>query len=252
MKIALLTGASSGLGASYAKYISEIFPDIDEIWAAARRADRLTELSENSEGAKIVPVACDLASEDGFHKLTEKLNAEKPEIMLLVNNAGLGFHGAFEKSELSEQERCIDVNIRALTRLTRVCLDYMPKGARILNTSSIASFVPNAYMSVYSASKAYVTFFSRARNEELKKSGRSSTAVCPAPMNTEFLKVGRVAGNSKAFEWLPYCDVDKVAEGALKAAKKRKAVYTPRAFYRFYRILSRILPDSLLMKMAKT
>ena len=112
--------------------------------------------------------------------------------------------------------------------------------------------VRNAYMAVYSASKAYVTFFSRALHEELKKTGRSSTAVCPAPMNTEFLTVGHVAGNSKAFEWLPYCDVDKVAKGALKAARKRKAVYTPRAFYKLYRFLSRILPDSLLVKMAKT
>lgn len=252
MKIALLTGASSGLGEEFAKKIHTVFPEIDEVWAVARRMDRLVRLSETVKDVKIVPVQCDITDNGMTDALFEKVKSEKAEIMLLINNAGCGFHGAFEKSDLSEQETCIRLNVLSMTSFTRKALDFMPAGAKILTTSSIASFVPNAYMAVYSASKAYATFFSRALNEELRASGRSATAVCPAPMKTEFLTVGHVEGNSKTFERLPYCKVDKVALGALKACRKKKAVYTPRAFYKFYRLLVRLVPDSLLIKMAKT
>ena len=252
MKIALLTGASSGLGKEFARKIHTVFPEIDEVWCVARRLDRLEALRNEVTDVKIVPIAADITNAEDTETVFARVENEKAEISLLISNAGCGFHGAFESSDISEQERCMNLNIVAMTRFTRMALDFMPKGARILLTSSIASFVPNAYMAVYSASKAYATFFSRALNEELRASHRSSTAVCPAPMNTEFLTVGHVTGNSKTFDRLPYCNVEKVALGALKAAKLRKAVYTPRAFYKFYRILVRILPDSLLVKLAKT
>lgn len=252
MKIALLTGASSGLGCAYAKYIGEFFPEIDAIWALARRKNRLAELAGKISKPAIIPVECDLTRDDDIAKLRMKLEDEKPEILLLVNNAGCGFHGAFASSDIEEQLRSVDLNVRALTEITRIALDYMPAGGRVLNTSSIASFAPNACMAVYSATKAYVSFFSRALNEELRAGGRSSTAVCPAPMKTEFLSIGHIEGNSRTFELLPYCDVDKVAKGALKAAKKRRSSYTPRAFYKFYRLLVRILPDCIMIKLGKT
>jgi len=252
MKIALLTGASSGLGKAFAKEIHAVFPEIDEVWCVARRLDRLEELKNEVTDAKIVPISADITNIRDTQMIFDRVKAENAEIVLLINNAGCGFHGAFEKSDISEQERCMNLNVVAMTRITRCALDFMPKGARILITSSIASFAPNANMAVYSASKAYDAFFSRALNEELRATHRSATAVCPAPMNTEFLTVGHVKGNSKAFERLPYCDVQKVAAGALKAAKMRKAVYTPRAFYKFYRALARILPDRLLVKLART
>ena len=252
MKIALLTGASSGLGRMLAKKIHEVFPEIDEVWVVARRLDRLETLQKEVTDVKIVPVAADVTLDEDREAIFNRVKTENAEIALLINNAGCGFHGAFEKSNMEEQARCIELNVLAMTKFTRSALNHMPKGARILTTSSIASFVPNANMAVYSASKAYATFFSRALNEELHASHRSATAVCPAPMNTEFLTVGHVKGNSKTFDRLPYCDVEKVAVGALKAAKMRKAVYTPRAFYKFYRILVRLLPEGLLVKMAKT
>lgn len=252
MKIALLTGASSGLGKEFAKKIHTVFPEIEEVWCVARRLDRLEELKNEVKDVKIVPVKADITNAEEAEAVFARVKQEDAEITLLVNNAGCGFHGAFELSDMEEQERCMNLNVVAMTRFTRLALDFMPGGARILTTSSIASFVPNANMAVYSASKAYATFFSRALNEELHASHRSATAVCPAPMNTEFLTVGHVKGNSKTFERLPYCNVEKVALGALKAAKVRKAVYTPRAFYKFYRILVRLLPDALLVKMAKT
>lgn len=252
MKIALLTGASSGLGCAYAKYIGDLFPEIDAIWALARREDRLRELAREISKPKVIPVECDITKEEDIEKLVARLTKEQPEIMLLINNAGCGYHGEFAASDPDEQMRCVHLNVSALTKITRIALDYMPAGARILNTSSIASFAPNANMAVYSATKAYVTFFSRALNEELRPGGRSSTAVCPAPMNTEFLSIGHIKGNSKMFEMLPYCNVDHVAKGALRAAKKRLSVYTPRVFYKFYRVLAHLLPDSITIKLGKT
>lgn len=252
MKIAILTGASSGLGRAFAGKIHEVFPEIDEIWLVARRTERLEALAAETNAVRMVPVPCDLLNEESYRSLIGRLQAEKPEVRLLINNAGCGFLGAFADSNEDEQLRSIDLNVRALTRLTRAALPYMPRGARVLNTSSIASFSPNPNMAVYSATKAYVTFFSRALNDELRASGRSCTAVCPAPMNTEFLTLGRVAGHSRMFERLPYETVDEVSLGALKAAKKRKAVYTPRAFYRFYHFLCRILPDALLIRLGRT
>ena len=251
MKIALLTGASSGLGCAYAKYIAEVFPEIDEVWALARRADRLRDLAANISSPRVVPVECDLTKEEDISALRSKITAEKPEIMLLINNAGCGFHGKFASSDEDEQLRSIRLNVCALTQVTRIALDFMPKGGCVLNTSSIASFSPNSNMAVYSATKAYVTFFSRALNEELRPGGRSSTAVCPAPMKTEFLSIGHITGNSKTFELLPYCNVDKVARGALMAAKKRRSVYTPRVFYKFYRFLTHILPPPLLVRLGR-
>ncbi len=252
MKIALITGASSGLGSAYVRYVKDIFPEIDQIWALARRKHRLDKLASEVRTVRIKGIECDLTDANDLEALRQRLREEKPEIMLLVNNAGCGFHGAFDSSVEAEQQRCVDLNVSALTRITRIALDYMPEGARVLNTCSISSFVPNANMAVYCASKAYVSFFSRALNGELKPTNRSSTIVCPAPMNTEFLTVGHIRGNSKTFEKLPYCNVDQVAKGALLAAKKRRAVYTPRAFYKFYRFLVRLLPDALLIKLAKT
>ena len=251
MNIALLTGASSGLGRAFARHIQTFFPGIEEIWIVARRARRLEELASEVRSARLVPVPADITSDEGFSVLRARLEAEKPRVMLLINNAGCGFLGAFAESDADEQLRSVDLNVRALTRLTRLTLNYMPEGARILNTSSIASFSPNPNMAVYSATKAFVTFFSRALNEELRPGGRFCTAVCPAPMRTEFLTVGHVTGNSRMFEILPYCDVDKVARGALRASVSKKPVYTPRAFYRLYRFLARVLPDALLIRMAK-
>ena len=128
----------------------------------------------------------------------------------------------------------------------------MKSGSYIINVCSIASFCPNARMSVYSSTKAYVKSFSRGVRFENKKRGINVLAVCPGPMNTEFLGVAGISGNSKTFETLPYCDPSKVAIGSIKAAEKGRAIYTPRAFYKFYRALAKVVPTSIMMHLSKT
>ena len=203
-------------------------------------------------GVRCIAVKCDVADNDSIKNAVAEVVADFGRIDILVNNAGCGYLGNFDESEPELQLRMTDLNIRAMTAVTHTVLPFMPKGSHIINISSIASFVPNVRMTVYSATKAYVSFFSRGLHEELKPRGISVTAVCPGPMNTEFIAIGGIKGRSKTFDILPYCDPVKVVRGALKAAKKGRAVYTPRLFYKFYRVLSGLIPHAILVHAAKT
>ena len=107
-------------------------------------------------------------------------------------------------------------------------------------------------MTVYSATKAYVSFFTVGISEELRAKGITATAVCPGPMKTEFLDAAGITGNSRTFELLPYCDQVRVAGGALRAARDGRTIYTPRLFYKFYRGLAKITPVKLMVKLTKT
>ena len=107
-------------------------------------------------------------------------------------------------------------------------------------------------MTVYSSTKAYVSSFTVGLAEELKPKGITVTAVCPGPMKTEFLDVGNITGNSKMFATLPYCDQVRVAGGALRAARAGRTIYTPKLFYKFYRLLAKVTPVKLMVKLAKT
>lgn len=250
MKTAIITGASSGLGREFLHQLRHIFPEVGEYWLIARRAEQLADLT--IDGVSLRLLSLDLTSDDDLVNLQNTLQDVAPQAELLINCAGCGYLGNFAESSLSEQRRMLELNVQALSCVTHMVLPYMEQGGRIINISSISSFVPNVRMTVYSATKAYVSFFSRGLHEELKPRKISVTAVCPGPMDTEFIRAGRIKGHSKTFDILPYCDPKKVALGALKAAKKRKAIYTPKAFYKFYRVLSGLIPHAILLHAAKT
>lgn len=252
MRTAVITGASSGLGREFALAVMKEFPDIECFWLIARREDRLTELADELEGKCAKPISMDLCDESSFEALKERLAREQPEVALLINNSGCGYLGNVAEAKLEEQTRMIDLNLRALTAVTNLVLPYMLPGGAVVNVSSIASFCPNPRMTVYSAGKAYVSAFSRGLREELKGSRVNVTAVCPGPMDTEFITLGRIKGESKMFSTLPYCNPAKVAAGALRAAAAGKAVYTPTLFYKTYRVIAKILPQALVIKFAKT
>ena len=252
MKTAIITGASAGLGVEFFRQAGEVFPEIECFWLIARRRERLEELAAKYSDRKVVCLPLDLCDPASFTALEEKLSAEKPEVTLLVNNAGCGYLGNLGEMDTATQTRMVDLNIRALTAVTNVVIPHMAAGGRILNVSSIASFCVNPRMTVYSSSKAYVSSFTLGIDEELRPRGISATAVCSGPMKTDFLDIGGITGNSKTFATLPYCDQVKVAGGALRAAKARRTFYTPRAFYKLYRVLAKVMPSKLMVKMAKT
>ena len=252
MKTAIITGASSGLGREFARQLTDVFPDIACCWLIARREDRLEEIAREMVGVETVCLPLDLCDSMSFTTLQEKLAAEKPEVAMLINNAGCGYLGRVGETETTRQTRMVDLNVRALTAVTNLVIPYMPAGAHILSTSSIAAFCPTPRMTVYGATKAYVSSFTVGLSEELRRREISVTAVCPGPMKTEFLEVGNIAGRSPAFELLPYCDQVRVAEGALRAAKAGRTIYTPRLFYKFYRLLAKVTPVKLMVKFTKT
>lgn len=252
MKTAIITGASSGLGREFVRQLADVYPEVESYWLIARRTDRLEELAASLSGKTVDCLSMDLCDPMSFVTFREKLAAEQPEVLLLVNNAGCGYLGKVGEMDTASQTRMVDLNLRALTAITNMTIPFMREGSAILNVSSIASFCPNPGMTVYSATKAYVSSFTVGISEELREKGITATAVCPGPMKTEFLDKGGITGNSRTFELLPYCDQVRVAGGALRATRAGQTIYTPRLFYKFYRGLAKITPVKMMVKFTKT
>ncbi len=251
MRIAIITGASSGLGVEFYRGLQNEM--LDEIWIIARREDRLNEIKQSFGKITTRCIPMDITLRESMCAIDGLLKSEAPEVVFLINNAGAGVLGRLDEADYDAQGKMVELNVRALTEITTIVLPYMPRKSYIINACSIASFVPNARMSVYSATKAYVMSFSRSLRYELKTRKVNVTAVCPGPMDTEFLSVAGIGeGASKTFDRLPRCNPKKTAIGGIKAAKRGKAVYTPRFFYKFYRVLAKILPVSWLLGAAKT
>ena len=252
MKTAIITGASTGLGREFVRQLADVFPEIESYWLIARRADRLQELAEALPDKQVECLSMDLCDTMSFVALQEKLTADRPEVSLLINNAGCGYLGNIGEVDTASQTRMIDLNLRALTAITNMTVPFMAPGSCVLNVSSIASFCPNPRMTVYSSTKAFVTSFTIGLSEELKPKGITVTAVCPGPMETEFIHLGGIKGQSKTFDILPYCDQVRVAGGALRATRAGRTIYTPKLFYKFYRVLAKVTPVKLMVKFAKT
>lgn len=193
MKIAIVTGASSGIGREYVKQISER-ENVDEIWAIARRAERLEEL-KSAIKTTVVPICIDLKDEKCDEKLRNMLSDKNPEVCVLVNAAGYGIFEAFENMTASDAVGMVDVNITAVMKITLCVLPYMSEGAKIFFMGSRAGFHPIPYISVYAATKAHVVSFSRALNVELKPRGIRTVAVCPGWVRTEF--IGNASENNR-------------------------------------------------------
>ncbi len=252
MKIAVITGASSGLGEEYVKQVTEQLPDIEEIWLIARRLERLEKIASRFQAHRFRCFSWDLTDVKSFEAYRKELETEKPEIRLLINNAGFGKLGNVADADYTEQIGMVELNCRALTAFTTLSLPYMPKDSGILNVCSIASYAPTPRMAVYGATKSYVASFSKALREELKPRDIAVLTVCPGPMATDFLEVADIVGRSRTFETLPYCHPQQVAKVSLMRLLRKKAWYTNRVFYKFYRILGKLLPHSFVMKFSKT
>ena len=252
MKIAIITGASSGLGVEFAKEIDRIRGDINEIWLIARREEKLRELATLlNKPCKIIPI--DITDESSLLEYKKLLEESNSQVKLLINTAGFGKLGDFAEISTEHNTGMVRLNCEALTAVTSITLPFMCENGEIINSCSIASFAPNTRMAVYSSTKAYVMSFSRALRSELKPQKINVLACCPGPMDTEFLSLAGISkGKSFTFDTLPRVNPNTMAKKSLIASQKKKAVYTNRFFYKFYRILAKLLPHSLVMKMAGT
>ncbi len=184
MNIAIVTGASSGMGREFVLQLSQ-YVQVDEIWVIARREAALRAL-QAEVAVKVRPVILDLCHSGSFSVFADLLKAENPSIKLLVNAAGFGKFGSFQDISPEDDCRMIDLNCKALVAMTRLCLPYMGPGSHILQLDSLSAFQPVPYITTYGATKAFVLSYTRAANRELKGSGIRMMAMNPGWVKTEF------------------------------------------------------------------
>lgn len=249
MNIALITGASSGLGVKYIESVAARYPDLDEIWIIARRRERLEEYAEEHPDWRIRPVVLDLSKETAYDELAGFLQEKEAVVKVLVNNAGYCRSGRFDSMDKEDILTMIELNIKGFTMVNYACVPYMEKGSVGIMTCSVSGFTPIPMQAVYSASKAYVQYFSRAFYEEMKEKGVKILAMCPGNMDTEMNPKGK-GKQSRRINLLPYLDMAVISNRSLALASKGHAIYTPGIFYKFYRLACKMLPKAVMGKLA--
>ena len=246
MKIAIVTGASSGMGREFVLQLSQ-YVQVDEIWAIARREDALKNLQA---AVPVRPVVLDLCDSSSFSRFAELLEQEKPDVKLLVNAAGFGKFGAYHKVSVEDECRMIDLNCKALVVMTRLVLPYMHAGSHVLQLASNSSWQPVPYITTYGATKAMVLSYSRAMNRELKAKGIRMMSMNPGWVRTEFFDHACQTNTDNEVQYYDRiseaCDV--VATG-LKDLYKTKKDFSIHGFMvRMQVRLVKILPHSLVMR----
>ncbi len=247
MKIAIVTGASSGLGKEFVHQIDQK-KEFDEIWVIARRGKRLEELAAQTKTpVKVIPM--DLTSQESFKELKRLLIQHNPQVQMLVNAAGFGKIGAWKDIALSDCEAMIDLNCKAAVVMTQTVIPFMKKGSQILEICSTAAFQPFPYLSIYAASKSFLYRYSRALRVELFGTGISVTAVCPYWIrDTEFISTARKTQNSSYVRNFFLASKEKnVVSAALRDADLRLAVSTPGFVCLIHRIGAKIIPSEWMM-----
>ncbi len=244
MKIAVITGASSGMGREFVLQLdkSEVF---DEIWVIARRKDRLEELAPQIR-AKLRPLAMDLTLQESYDAYKALLEEANPEIAVLVNGSGYGYFRPFTEDPLEGQLKMIDLNDKALVAITYLSLPYMKKGGKIYQIGSLSSFQPVPYINLYGATKAFVLSFSRALNVELRPRGIRVMAVCPGWIKTEFFDT---AINDNTITYFnKYYTSEEVVRLALKDMKRGKDVSVLGFGNQLQRLAVKLLPHWFVMR----
>ncbi|MDO5101058.1 MAG: SDR family NAD(P)-dependent oxidoreductase [Eubacteriales bacterium] len=246
MKIAIITGASSGIGEEFAKQINEKYPWLDEVWLIARNRSRLQAVAEQMT-MKTRIIAADMSQPVNIKDFKLILANAKPQIKLLVQAAGYGRLGRMEEDDMQEQLGMIRTNCEALTAFAYLCLPYCKRGTRIINLASSAAFMPQPRMAVYAASKAYVLSFSRALAQEVKDRQITVTAVCPGPVETNFFE--RAGGTDRlgAIKRLGYEEKEQVVARALYDAVKGKEISVSSILMQGLRGVSKVAPHGLLL-----
>ena len=245
MSVAIITGASSGIGAAFAR---EYAKRVDELWLVARRKDRMIELGE-SLGVKYRVISADLTTSEGIEAIRGELEAQQPKVKYLVNAAGFGDFGAFDEISEKKVEMMIDLNVKALVLITHMTIPYMERGGRIIQMGSGSCFTPLPYFNVYSSGKVFVLHYTKSLNFEIKKYGLRATCFCPGWVHTEFL------GNATAKKDVtrprdgamkPLLNCEKVVHGCVKAAEKGRTMYVTNWYTKLQHLLFKLLPDPIL------
>lgn len=252
-QIALISGASSGLGALYARTLDRRFActcPLDELWLIARRTDKLEALAaELSTPCKIFGL--DLCEEHSFEVLTQALEREQSQgeinVAWLINAAGFGKFGEFGELGARANQNMVKLNCLAPLSLTYVALRHMHAGSRMINLASAAAFMPLPWLSTYAATKSFVLSFSRALDHELASVDIRSTAVCPKFMHTGFLDAPGNLDRVHHYTWIGFEDPIRVVKTSLTAARKGKPLCIPSADVKCAYAFCKVAPTPLVM-----
>ena len=246
MKIAIVTGASSGMGREFVRQLAD-FVTVDEVWAIARRTDALEQLSAECP-FPVRPISLDLCESASFDTFATLLAQEKPDVKLLVNAAGFGKFGRFDKVNLVDECKMIELNCTALVKMTRLTLPYMHEGSHILQLDSLSAFQPVPYITTYGATKAFVLSYSRAMNRELKGRGVRCMAMNPGWVKTEFFNHACQTNDSEVqyFNRL-YEAKDVVSTGLKDLYRTKKDVSIHGLPVKAQVLLVELVPHSMVM-----
>ena len=248
----LITGASSGIGERLAWLAAA---DRTDVVLVARRADKLQRLADalaREHNVRATVLAVDLARPDAADAIAAGLEARGIEVDVLVNNAGFGTWGPFSQTSMHDERQMIDVNVTALTVLTKRLLPAMlaRRHGRILNVASTAAFQPGPLMAVYYATKAYVLSFSEALASELEGTGVTVTCLCPGPTETGFQSRAEM-GRSRLFRTLSLMDAGEVARQGYDAMKAGRTLIVTGMMNKLTAQSSRFLPRRVITRATK-
>ena len=246
MSVAIITGASGGIGSEFARQISRL-DGIDEMWLIARNEERMIKLGEEL-GLKYKVISADLTTAEGIEKVRAALKEEAPRVKFLVNASGFGNYGAFDEISEDEVVRMIDLNVKALVLITHMTVPYMERGGRIVELGSGSCFTPLPYFNIYSSSKAFVLHYTKSLNYELKKYGVKATCFCPGWVDTEFLGKSLANGNTHPKSMKPLLKCEDVVRRCVKASVKGRAMCVTNWYTKLQHLMFKLLPDKLLTK----
>jgi short-subunit dehydrogenase len=245
MGVALITGATAGLGAAFARQLAA---EGNDLVLVARDEGRLATAKLDLETAYKIDVEtlpADLASADGRDAVAARIAADEHPVDLLVNNAGISLYRAFGKTDVADEDRMLDINVRAVMHLAHAAVGAMRRRrtGTILNVASVSGFVPRPEAVTYGAGKAYVIAFTEALSTSLAGTGVTATAVCPGFVHTEFHDRAKV-DMSYLPDWM-WLDAGKVVSEGLADARKGKVISVPDAKYKAIVGVSRMMPRSI-------
>ena len=247
--IAIVTGASSGVGREFVRQLDcGAGGPLDELWLIARRQEVLEEVATGCKHETRV-IALDLSRDESFERLGALLEEERPTVQWLVNSAGFGKFGDFTSIDERSTADMVKVNCLAVVEMCYRCLPRMVPGSRIVNLSSIAGVIVQPWLSVYSATKAFVLQFSRTIDHELHGTGIHVTAVCPKFMKTGFLDKPSDDEVARRMCRIGFTPVERVVRKAIRYAVLGLPVCIPSLDMKVAHVICKILPTSAVMEM---
>ena len=244
MGIAIITGASSGMGREFALQL-ERSGEVDGFLLIARREERLRALAGELTSAEVL--SADLSTDEGLSRLFAYLEKKKPSVKYLINAAGFGKFGSYARVDEKDVSAMIDLNVKATVLVTHRTLPYMERGGHIIQLASGSCFTPLPHFNVYASSKSFVLHYTKGLRDEIEPLGVSATAFCPGWVATEFFDVAEtVEGAPYPKDPKPMLECEKVVAYALRRARRGKTMAVTNWYTKLQHMLFKLLPDRIL------